>query len=76
MNADDFSPAGRKQIVTIFGAADIDLPYITLGEDFADFRTGECLAFTHDFDCLSTPFQKFGRISRIVALLPILRNLS
>ena len=53
VNADDFSPAGRKQIVTIFGAADIDLPYITLGEDFADFRTGECLAFTHDFDCLS-----------------------
>ena len=34
MNADDFSPAGRKQIVTIFGAADIDLPYITLGEEF------------------------------------------
>src|SRR5437867_7272024 len=34
LNADDFSPAGRKQIVTIFGAADIDLPYITLGEEF------------------------------------------
>ena len=34
VNADDFSPAGRKQIVTIFGAADIDLPYITLGEEF------------------------------------------
>ena len=34
MNADDFSPAGRKQIVTVFGAADIDLPYITLGEEF------------------------------------------
>ena len=34
MNADDFSPAGRRQIVTIFGAADIDLPYITLGEEF------------------------------------------
>jgi len=34
VNADDFSPAGRKQIVTIFGALDIDLPYITLGEEF------------------------------------------
>jgi len=34
VNADDFSPAGRKQIVTVFGAADIDLPYITLGEEF------------------------------------------
>jgi len=34
VNADDFSPAGRKQIVTIFGAADIDLPYVTLGEEF------------------------------------------
>src|SRR2546429_4840020 len=37
-----------RSIVTIFGAADIGLPYITLSEDFADFRTGECLAFTHD----------------------------